>query len=297
MPNLKYNLNLIASFCDVAEYGSLSKAAARSRTSEATLSRHIKALEEELGLPLFGRTARKLILTAEGASLKEYANRIMDAANRFNFEASCSVQTPRETVRMAMSEGFSVGVFAPILFLCRGLFPNITIEISVTDDAADVHRDDTDLVFNTHCPLDSSLQSTLVLEHIMGAFASCDYVERYGEPKNFAALKSHVIIGGLHSQEITRALHSLGYDFGDSPFKIRCDNRALAWQFVRSGLGIGIINIDVGRSVPNVKQILAEYSVRQEIWLTTSANLAPESPAGRICRCISEVFGQQNKPT
>lgn len=296
MQNPKFNLSLIKSFCDVATFGSLSRAAERTRMSEATLSRHIKSLEEQLGLPLFERASNKLVLTEEGAHLREYANRIMDAANRFNFEASCHIQTPRETVRMAVSEGFSVGAFPPILFLCRELFPNITIEISVTDDAVDLHRGDADLVFNTFCPLDSSLQSTLVLEHIVGAFASCDYLKRYGAPKNPGDLKSHTIIGGLHSQEITRALHSLGYDFGDTLYKIRCDNRALAWQFVRSGLGIGFINTDAGESAPNVKRILPRYSVRKEIWLTASASLAPEAPAGRIFGHLSEIFGLQNKP-
>jgi DNA-binding transcriptional LysR family regulator len=290
MPSPKFNLSLIASFCDVATFGSLSKTAARTRTSEATLSRHIKTLEAQLGLPLFNRAANKLILTEEGVHLKEYANRVMDAANRFSFEASCQIQTPRETVRMAVSEGFSVGAFAPILFLCRELFPNTTIEILVTDDAVDVHQGGADLVFNTFCPLDTSLQSTLILEHIVGAYASCDYLERHGAPKNPGDLKSHTIIGGLHSQEITRALHSLGYDFGDTLFKIRCDNRALAWQFVRSGLGIGFINTDAGASAPNVKRILPGYSVRKEIWLTASASLAPEAPAGRIFGHLSEIF-------
>ncbi|MEC9249536.1 MAG: LysR family transcriptional regulator [Pseudomonadota bacterium] len=297
MQNPKLNLSLIKSFCDVATFGSLSKAAERTRTSEATLSRHIKSLEEQLGLPLFERASNKLMLTEEGAHLREYANRIMDAANRFNFEASCHVQTPRETVRMAVSEGFSVGAFPPILFLCRELFPNTTIEILVTDDTVDVHRGDADLVFNTFCPLDTSLQSTLVIEHEVGAFASFDYVERHGEPQNALDLKRHTLIGGLHSREIVRAFDSLGYNFGDAAFKIRCDNRALAWLFMRSGLGIGFNNIDAGESAPNVKRILPEYSVRKEIWLTASASLAPDSPAGRIFGHLSDTFGLQNKPS
>lgn len=289
MKSSSVKLPHILSFCDVSKYGSLQKASARSGVSEATLSRHIKSLEHELGLSLFRRSANKLILTRDGADLKEFAGSILDAAQRFEFEASCRRQEPDDLVRIAVPQGFSFSAFPSLLYICREVYPNIATEIVATNDNLDLLSGEVDLVFNTFCPLENGVQSALIYEHLVGAFASADYVRRYGSPKSIEDLSKHIVIGDLHGDDILRCFDTLGYRFDKSLFKIRCDNRALAWRFVLSGLGIGFCDMDIGVSVQGVQRVLEAFPpVRKLIWVSARASLSQDSSAGQIYNLLSQ---------
>ena len=65
-------------FVTVAEEGHLTRAAGRLFTSQPAISAHIKALEEELGVPLFVRTPKGMQLTKEGELLKAQAEKALD---------------------------------------------------------------------------------------------------------------------------------------------------------------------------------------------------------------------------
>ena len=71
----------LKTFIAVAEQGNLTKAAERIHASQPAVSAHIKALEEELGLPLFVRTPRGMQLTEIGRGLKLKADTILLAAD------------------------------------------------------------------------------------------------------------------------------------------------------------------------------------------------------------------------
>lgn len=293
MPKPDLNLTHIVSFSEVAKYGSLIKAAARSTISEATLSRHVKSLERALNLNLFERSANQLSLTKAGTELLVFAKNILDASSRFEFEASCRAHKQDENVRIAVSEGFSFSAFPPILLLCHEMFPRVCTELIITDEPVDLLSGEADLAFRTAHPLDQSLKACFIFEHNVGAFASNDYIKRHGEPKALEELPQHIVIGGYSSDEVLRGFHALGYEFDNNLFKIRCDNRALAWQLVRSGLGIGFSNVDTGASAPGVKRLFPSYpEIRREIWLTTRASLPNDSVAGKIYEFIRDTMSR-----
>jgi DNA-binding transcriptional LysR family regulator len=73
----------LRTFITVAEEKNLTRAAKRMNTSQPAVSAHIKALEEELGLPLFNRSPRGMSITRHGLALKADAMRILEAGNRF----------------------------------------------------------------------------------------------------------------------------------------------------------------------------------------------------------------------
>jgi DNA-binding transcriptional LysR family regulator len=77
----------LKTFVMVAEEGHLTRAAERLHASQPSVSGHIKALEEELGLTLFDRTPKGMRLTAVGAALKIRAEAVLKAANALRFEA------------------------------------------------------------------------------------------------------------------------------------------------------------------------------------------------------------------
>jgi DNA-binding transcriptional LysR family regulator len=77
----------LKTFVTVAEEGHLTRAAERLHASQPSVSGHIRALEDELGLTLFERTPKGMRLTAVGAALKLRAEAVLKAANALRFEA------------------------------------------------------------------------------------------------------------------------------------------------------------------------------------------------------------------
>lgn len=78
----------LKTFVMVAEEGNLTRAAERLHTSQPSVSAHVKALEDELGLPLFERTPKGMQLTPAGSVLKTRAENVLTAANAVHFEAT-----------------------------------------------------------------------------------------------------------------------------------------------------------------------------------------------------------------
>ena len=77
----------LRTFLTVAEEGHLTRAAEKLFTSQPAVSTHIRALEEELGVKLFERSAKGMSLTSAGVTLREHARRIVDAARNFKVQA------------------------------------------------------------------------------------------------------------------------------------------------------------------------------------------------------------------
>lgn len=85
---LEMELYQIKTFLAVVEESSVTRAAKRLYTTPPSVSAHIKALEEELGVSLFDRSAKGMSLTGEGESIREKARRLLDAALEITSEAA-----------------------------------------------------------------------------------------------------------------------------------------------------------------------------------------------------------------
>ncbi|WP_198013871.1 LysR family transcriptional regulator [Desulforegula conservatrix] len=87
----------LKTFLSVAETGNLTKAAQQLFTSQPAISAHIKAIEEELGIALFSRNAKGMILTKEGAMLKDEASKVLESFG-------CFIQKARQVKKQVTGE-------------------------------------------------------------------------------------------------------------------------------------------------------------------------------------------------
>ena len=122
---MKFDWNRARAFLVTAEEGSLSAAARSLGMTQPTLSRQVDALEDELGLVLFERVGRGLVLTRSGLELLEQVRGMGEAATRVSLTASGQTQSIEGAICITASEVNSAFWLPPIIAKLRAAHPGI----------------------------------------------------------------------------------------------------------------------------------------------------------------------------
>ena len=181
----------LAMFAKVAEERSFAAAARAMGVSVATVSRAVTRLEERLGGRLFNRTSRRLALTDYGRTLAERASRIYADAEQTEDVARKASSRPRGLVKLAAPLSFGTRWVAPILPKFFRRYPDIAVELHLTDAQTDLIGDGFDAALRIAVMKDSSLVARLIVPVRRFVVASPGYIARHGRPRHPRDLASH----------------------------------------------------------------------------------------------------------
>jgi DNA-binding transcriptional LysR family regulator len=181
----------LAMFAKVAEERSFAAAARAMDVSVATVSRAVTRLEERLGGRLFNRTSRRLALTDYGHRLAERASRIYSEAEEAEDFARETSSKPRGLVKLTAPLSFGARWVAPILPAFFRQYPDIAIDLHLTDAHIDLIGDGFDAALRIAVMEDSSLVARLIVPVRRFLVASPDYIARYGRPQHPRDLDAH----------------------------------------------------------------------------------------------------------
>ena len=117
-------------FVIVAEQGTVSKASLRLRIAQPALSRQIKELEDELGLRLFDRVRRRLVLTGEGEQLLGDCRTVLGAVGSFSERAQRLRRADMGILKVAVTPQTLEGVFSTFLHQFAKQRPNVQIRLT-----------------------------------------------------------------------------------------------------------------------------------------------------------------------
>jgi DNA-binding transcriptional LysR family regulator len=178
-------------FCLVAEQQSFSNAANHAGLTPAAVSRSIARLEQRLGIQLFHRTTRKVRLTQAG---KEYflectqaLKQIIDVEQRLK---NNSIQ-PSGTIRMSLPTSFGHIRVLPILPSFQQLYPEIKLDIQLTNKNIDFITEGFDLAIRGRNIPDSNLIARRLENADLLIVASPEYLNKNGTPSDLADLQHH----------------------------------------------------------------------------------------------------------
>lgn len=219
-------LAALEAFAKVAETQSFSEAARRLRSSKSAVSRHVAALEADLGARLFHRTTRSLTLTEAGRDYFARTGRILADLAEANASVSQLQAAPRGHLRVNAPMSFGFLHLAPALgdFLSR--YPEVELDVTLTDRFIDLIDEGVDVAVRIGTLTDSSLVARRLASIRRVLCASPDYLSRRGTPRTPDDLKSHDCLGNTNIN-ITREWRFVHPDTG-APWPVEVKGRMRA---------------------------------------------------------------------
>jgi DNA-binding transcriptional LysR family regulator len=186
-------------FARVVEAGSFTKAADTLQMNRTSLSLLVQKLEAHLRVRLLNRTTRQVNLTADGAIYYEQVVRLLADLEETENTLVSAVSSPRGRLRVDVPSPLARTILVPALADFHQRYPDIQIDMGVSDRIVDVLSESVDCVIRGGELTDLSLKARRVADLQLGVYAAPRYIERVGELKHPRELEDteHRIVGFL----------------------------------------------------------------------------------------------------
>lgn len=182
-------------FLRVVETGSFSEAARLLRMTPSTVSKLVSRIEARLGARLVERSTRRLALTAEGLIYYERSQALLHELDEVERELSQGAAATGGAVRVNASVALGALCLEPLLPDFWRAYPNIVIDLSLSDEIVDLYLDRTDIAFRTGPLPDSGMMARRIGVAHRKIVAAPAYLDRYGAPGTIEDLARHNCIG------------------------------------------------------------------------------------------------------
>ncbi|KGD84840.1 LysR family transcriptional regulator [Pantoea stewartii subsp. indologenes] len=184
----------LIAFARAGALGSYTAAARSLSVSPSAISKSIQRLEAHLGITLFTRTTRSLVLTAEGRELHERALRLLQDADEIAQIAKRARAEPAGTLRIATSYPIGLHIIAPALPQFCALYPKVNIDLRLNDRVISIVDESIDIAVRLGDLDDSNLLSRRLSPYRLGCYASPEYLANCSAPEHPNDLMSHKVI-------------------------------------------------------------------------------------------------------
>ena len=182
-------------FVQVAETGSLSRAAQALSLSNAAASRHLSALEDRLGARLVERNTRRLFLTETGQEFFSRAKGILGELKDAEQAVNAKTVNPSGTLRIMASLSFAMHHVAPILREYTQRYPLVNVHVEAANRYQDMIDDNIDVAIRTReFEPDSNITIRRLAETRRVLAASPRYLTQHGFPKSLDDLQRHNLL-------------------------------------------------------------------------------------------------------
>lgn len=184
-------LRALKYFAKVAETGSFTLAARAFSVPPSSVSRRIADLEHALGSSLLKRSTRVVKITEIG---QLYYEQIKDILNRLeqSDELVQRYQTePMGQLRISSMVGFGERILLPLMEEFTTRYPQIVLDISLSDELSTLARDDVDLAIRGGYAPNERVQALKLMNNDFIAVAAPRYLQQYGTPTGIDQLKQH----------------------------------------------------------------------------------------------------------
>ncbi|MDI9408043.1 MAG: LysR family transcriptional regulator [Candidatus Pacebacteria bacterium] len=252
-------------FLTVADAGSFTHAGEILDLSQSAVSRQVSSLEESLGVKLFHRHARGLLLTEQGDTLLATVRDMASKINKTESILSESMDRPKGPLRVSTTVSFGAAWLAVRIGEFLEQYPEISLVLRFDDSEVDLGMREADVAVRLTPPRQSDLiQRHLVTFHFH-LYASKSYIQRHGSPTRLADLGQHRLI--TYGEEAGRApfegvdwITTAGGNDFSSQVILRANNFMAINRAVAAGVGIGVLPDYLARDDENLVRILESFN-------------------------------------
>ncbi|MFK3740260.1 LysR substrate-binding domain-containing protein [Massilia sp. TN1-12] len=284
-------------FVAVVRKGGFAAAAAEMGMSPAYVSKRIGILEEALGVQLFQRTTRRVLVTDEGERVHARALGILDGLDELMDDVAAGRREPRGRLRICSSFGFGRNVVAPAIARLAAGYPALQIRFEVFDRLVDTVAEGFDLDVRIGDDIAPHLVARKLMANHRILCAAPSYLARRGTPAALRDLAGHdclAIKERDHPLGVWRLHGRNGAETVKVAGPLSTNHGEIALRWAVEGAGIVLRSrwdaqawIDAGRLV----QVLPEYTQEANVWAVYPQRLAG---SGKLRVCIE--FLQRHLP-
>lgn len=275
-------------FCEVARRSGFAAASLEIGTTPAHISKRIAILEQQLGVRLFHRTTRRVVITEDGERAFQWAQRILDDASAMAEAFSSAKREPSGQLRIATSQRLGREHVAPILSALGKRHPRIEVWLELLDRRVDLIAENFDLDIRVGDPTQPQLIAQRMVQSRRILCAAPDYLKKRGHPRSIAELAEHECLlyrerdqpFGIWRLTGPRGVESVKVT---SRFSSNHSDVVKGWSI--DGKGICLLSVwDVAQALQDgrVVRILASYHEPADIWAMTSTRSAGSAKV-RVC--------------
>ena len=181
-------------FHAAAEAGSFTHAAEALRLSQSAISRQVSALEQDVGVPLFHRHARGLVLTEQGEMLYETAHEVLMKLESVRTRLTEAKDRPSGPLRVTTTVGLGSGWLTERVQEFLDLYPEIQLQLILANEELDLTLRQADCAIRLRQPQQPDLIQRKLFTVHFHLYASPTYVSKHGKPASVSDLDKHRIV-------------------------------------------------------------------------------------------------------
>jgi DNA-binding transcriptional LysR family regulator len=184
-------LNNIKVFCRIVELGTFAAVAREMKVSAMMISKYMAQLEESLGVTLLNRTTRRISLTEAGESYYARSKPLLDDFAELDEDIAQLGQNVKGILKIAAPIDFGGIYMVPAIDAYQRLHPSVKVIMSLQNAHINLSEGIYDLSILVSNSLDLGVVARKIAETKLCTYASPDYIEKYGKPRNIQDLNQH----------------------------------------------------------------------------------------------------------
>ncbi len=272
--------------------GTLRSAAAALEVDQATVGRRLAALETSLEARLFLRTPRGYVPTTAGELAYAAAERMEQAADQLERQMQGLDRRLSGTVRVATSDTIGRHFLMSAIARLQSQHPGIRIVLATSTHVTNLTRREADLAVRSVRPDNPDLIVRHLSRRAVGLYASHDYLQRYGEPRQGEAFAGHRVVTYTSGALKYRIEALCGESIRNATVAVEANSGLMIVEAVINGLGIGELPVHMAQEIPQLVRIWPKQEEGYDIWLVMHADLHRTARVRAVADVIVEAFAQ-----
>jgi DNA-binding transcriptional LysR family regulator len=279
-------------FLAVAKTKSFNRAAEITNTSQPTISRQVKRLQDAVGAQLFISTPRGISLTQRGEALAQALSRLDHTLHSLTSDLKAESREAEGIVRVSITDGLNALFAAPALVRFSEQYPKIQLHLKNPLNMMDLQENQADMMIGIGPSQSSGIRFKKLGQLHFIPIVAKDYVQNHGWPTR-DNLEQHLFIQSEYYVSRTGLWDDWQQAVARGSIAHYCDNSFAYGMLVKAGNGIGLLG-SYALIEPSVVPLEIDLRISVPLYLIALTERLNARPVRLVFDWLSDVFGSEN---